>query len=501
MNEIPKELGLDLTLLLPEQDPSLPRIKRKENELEPETYIAGLHYNRSLPEGGLYEESLIIEQSVEVSQKARILKLKRRLHNDYCSDNLYAVSIKEDMVYLCPKLHSASMKKRSIRHIKKKAIRRIGLQEMEDRDMTMEEYVQYENEKALRNGKVYNWETAMYDKICYDEDVHYLRFFKTEFPAIFYNDALESKSDFSSERLVSIRLIIEQRVEVNQKARILELKQRNYNDYYSDNLYAVSIKEDTTYLCPKLHSASMKERSTRSIQKNAYAVLDYKSWNILEYNNHGPHAKKPTQSFLSCHGGVLAESSQSSESSIGRHIKKPIWYMDNGCSRSMTGVKSYLHKYVEQPGPKVVFGDNSSCKTEGHGFINRDGVVFYRAAFFNGDGLVSVFVSLTKGIRTWETTLAGKPIEYSFTYGYEEIGDEVYLAFGGNTHDLGSFGEETDKTMNQHQDSSRFKVSETGDGVTIYTRRRHTSSSDGVTTSLDGVSPQRLNLDLEYSTL
>nr|GEY67309.1 hypothetical protein [Tanacetum cinerariifolium] len=38
-----------------------------------------------------------------------------------------------------------------------------------------------------------------------------------------------------------------------------------------------------------------------------------------------------------------------------RHIKEPIWYMDIGCSRSMTGVKSYLQKYVEQPGPKVAF--------------------------------------------------------------------------------------------------------------------------------------------------
>ncbi|GKA17868.1 hypothetical protein Tco_0697705 [Tanacetum coccineum] len=77
----------------------------------------------------------------------------------------------------------------------------------------------------------------------------------------------------------------------------------------------------------------------------------------------------------------------------------------------------------------------------------------------------------------------------------------IWKAFGGNTRDLGSFGEETDKITNQHQDSSRFKVSEPGDGVTIYTRRRHTSSSDGVTTFLDGVSPHRLNSDLEDSTL
>ncbi|GJT92667.1 hypothetical protein Tco_1081512 [Tanacetum coccineum] len=43
-----------------------------------------------------------------------------------------------------------------------------------------------------------------------------------------------------------------------------------------------------------------------------------------------------------------------------RHIREPIWYLDSGCLRSMTGVKSYLHKYVEQLGPKVVFGDNLS---------------------------------------------------------------------------------------------------------------------------------------------
>ncbi|GJX08080.1 retrovirus-related pol polyprotein from transposon TNT 1-94 [Tanacetum coccineum] len=67
-----------------------------------------------------------------------------------------------------------------------------------------------------------------------------------------------------------------------------------------------------------------------------------------------------------------------------RHIKEPIWYLDSGCSRSMTGVKSYLHKYVEQPGPKVVFGDNSSCITEGYGSINCRGITFTKVAFVNG---------------------------------------------------------------------------------------------------------------------
>ncbi|GJR41134.1 retrovirus-related pol polyprotein from transposon TNT 1-94 [Tanacetum coccineum] len=66
-----------------------------------------------------------------------------------------------------------------------------------------------------------------------------------------------------------------------------------------------------------------------------------------------------------------------------RHIREPIWYLDSGCSRSMTSVKSYLHKYVEQLGPKVVFGDNLSCITEGYGSINCGGIIFTEVAFVN----------------------------------------------------------------------------------------------------------------------
>ncbi|GJS46406.1 retrovirus-related pol polyprotein from transposon TNT 1-94 [Tanacetum coccineum] len=65
-------------------------------------------------------------------------------------------------------------------------------------------------------------------------------------------------------------------------------------------------------------------------------------------------------------------------------IRKPIWYLDSGCSRHMTGVKSYLHKYVEQPGPKVVFGDDSTCTTKGYGSIKCNGIVFTKVAFVNG---------------------------------------------------------------------------------------------------------------------
>nr|GEV83924.1 hypothetical protein [Tanacetum cinerariifolium] len=44
-------------------------------------------------------------------------------------------------------------------------------------------------------------------------------------------------------------IIMEYLVKISKKARILELKRRYFEDYYSDNQYAVSIKENTTNLC------------------------------------------------------------------------------------------------------------------------------------------------------------------------------------------------------------------------------------------------------------
>nr|GEY16889.1 hypothetical protein [Tanacetum cinerariifolium] len=50
----------------------------------------------------------------------------------------------------------------------------------------------------------------------------------------------------------------------------------------------------------------------------------------------------------------------------------------------MTGVKSHLYKYVEQPGPKVVFGDDSTYTTKGYGSIKCNDIVFTKLAFVNG---------------------------------------------------------------------------------------------------------------------
>ncbi|GKE73122.1 hypothetical protein Tco_1535163 [Tanacetum coccineum] len=74
---------------------------------------------------------------------------------------------------------------------------------MDDPNITMEEYIRREKEKASRRGKVYNWETATYGKIWDNEDVHDLGSVETEFLAIVFNDTLTSEATLSCEPMVS----------------------------------------------------------------------------------------------------------------------------------------------------------------------------------------------------------------------------------------------------------------------------------------------------------
>nr|GEX34955.1 hypothetical protein [Tanacetum cinerariifolium] len=74
---------------------------------------------------------------------------------------------------------------------------------MDNHNITMKEYIRLEEEKERRRGKVYNWETATYGKIWYNEDVYDLRSIETEFPAIVLIDALTSEVTLSCEPKVS----------------------------------------------------------------------------------------------------------------------------------------------------------------------------------------------------------------------------------------------------------------------------------------------------------
>ncbi|GJX55104.1 hypothetical protein Tco_0285001 [Tanacetum coccineum] len=74
---------------------------------------------------------------------------------------------------------------------------------MDNPNITMEEYIRLEEEKARRRGKVYNWETATYGKIWDNENVQDLGSIETEFPAIVFNDTLTSEATLSCEPTVS----------------------------------------------------------------------------------------------------------------------------------------------------------------------------------------------------------------------------------------------------------------------------------------------------------
>ncbi|GJW31401.1 hypothetical protein Tco_0051433 [Tanacetum coccineum] len=74
---------------------------------------------------------------------------------------------------------------------------------MDDPNITMEEYIRLEEEKARKRGNVFNWETAKYGMIWYGEDIHDLRSIESEFLSIAFNDKVSSKKTLSCELTVS----------------------------------------------------------------------------------------------------------------------------------------------------------------------------------------------------------------------------------------------------------------------------------------------------------
>ncbi|GKA15362.1 hypothetical protein Tco_0695109 [Tanacetum coccineum] len=93
--------------------------------------LDGIVDDTELVNGLVFDKKVMTSSFISAKLLARILELKQRNHVEHCPDILYAVSIKEDMAYMCPRLHSAFTKRRLIRRILKKPIHRIGLQVIE----------------------------------------------------------------------------------------------------------------------------------------------------------------------------------------------------------------------------------------------------------------------------------------------------------------------------------------------------------------------------------
>ncbi|GJY95082.1 hypothetical protein Tco_0511443 [Tanacetum coccineum] len=79
--------------------------------------------------------------------------------------------------------------------------------------------------------------------------------------------------------------------------------------------------------------------------------------------------------------------------------------------------------------------------------------------------------------------------------------DEVtWMAFGGNTRDLDSFGEETDEITDLHQILEEILLTKRGDGVASIKRRRRDLFSDGIWKLKTASRSGQLKEDLESST-
>nr|GEV95989.1 hypothetical protein [Tanacetum cinerariifolium] len=66
------------------------------------------------------------------------------------------------------------------------------------------------------------------------------------------------------------------------------------------------------------------------------------------------------------------------------YLKRSVWYLDSGCSKHMTKIKQYLHRYSKKLGPKVVFRNDSLGDIEGYRSVNCNGITFTKVAYMNG---------------------------------------------------------------------------------------------------------------------
>nr|GEX13004.1 hypothetical protein [Tanacetum cinerariifolium] len=119
---------------------------------------------------------------------------------------------------------------------------------MDDPNITMEKYISLEEEKAQKRGEVFNWKTAKYGKIWFDEDIHDHRSIETKFPAITFNDEVSSKKTLSCKPMVS---------SLNDEIYFRVFDDFDDEDYTIWHLYH-HVSEDTPFLGTSVLSILMR---------------------------------------------------------------------------------------------------------------------------------------------------------------------------------------------------------------------------------------------------
>ncbi|GJR02778.1 hypothetical protein Tco_0525762 [Tanacetum coccineum] len=147
---------------------------------------------------------------------------------------------------------------------------------MDDPNINMEEYIMLEEEKAQKRGKVYNWETATYGKIWYDEDVLEPKSVETKFPAIVFNDCLTLNETPSCEPTVSsLNDDIDFRISFDESddedyTVVFDKNSFSYKMISTNDLKADSKNDNEKSICLYFHHPSMREavlRKRRGVRK------------------------------------------------------------------------------------------------------------------------------------------------------------------------------------------------------------------------------------------
>ncbi|GJS71846.1 hypothetical protein Tco_0704687 [Tanacetum coccineum] len=118
---------------------------------------------------------------------------------------------------------------------------------------------------------------------------------------------------------------------------------------------------------------------------------------------------------------------------------------------------------------------NEMIEYENVGMLRRERAINSRKAYLLKDKQIPIVRVFDEVVNTW-------------------------MAFRGNTRDLGSFGEEIDKITDLNQISCRFLHTVRGDGIVGIKRRRRDLSGDSVRNLAMTSGRGRLKEDLESST-
>ncbi|GJV35647.1 hypothetical protein Tco_1408124 [Tanacetum coccineum] len=179
-----------------------------------------------------------------------------------------------DLSFIC-KASSVTSKKRP-----RSCYRQIRVK-IDDPNITMEEYIRLEEEKARRHGKVYNWETATYGKIWDNEDVHDLGSVEAEFLAIVFNDTLTSEATLLCEPTddeIDFRISFDESDDENCTV-IFDKKSFSYKIISVNNLKTDSENDNDKVNMPLLPSPKP------TVNETSLSECDEDEQNVLNFND------------------------------------------------------------------------------------------------------------------------------------------------------------------------------------------------------------------------